>query len=587
MSNLMSKIKIENTVYEIKDENARSKISALESKTNSLASGSPLSASSTEEMTDTSRIYVNTTDGHWYYYNGSGWVDGGIYQATEIDENIISYNHFDNNLKNSFNGVYELLTKDFETGYYNSDGSKELENDTLYKCICLDVQEGETYKLYASLYNNQPTYYIKNSNDEIIKSYQITASDNPYGSPQEVIINIPQDGVKLYVNVCRAPLEEGYLVKLKNYENKNTIDKKHLDSKLQSLINEKYSNVDITWIDGYYYTIKNDTEGKIRSIASGYKIGFLNVIPGEKYKIEGYSQFGYIPLVATISPLTIPPTEFSDNLSCHWKEYYPYPMQEGNNLVTLEIEIPEGVKYLILNNYNNSTSVKKCSGYSLNLDLSFLDVNPLYGKIISFTGDSICAGNGNGFVSGWAKIIGENNPNTTCHNYGVHGSTIAKRTDRTDSILERISTMDENSDYIIFQGGVNDAWVSIPLGEMTTGYNDTYDETTFAGALESCFRTAQLRWKGKKIGYIVTHKQPGADNHNFKAFMDLAKEICKKWSIPYIDLFNESCLNAYLNDINNEYFQIQEGATNGDRCHPNEKGHQVIAPKIESWLKTL
>lgn len=52
-----------------------------------LTSATPLVASSTSDMTDTTRVYVNTTDDHWYWYNGTSWQDGGVYQATGIDEN--------------------------------------------------------------------------------------------------------------------------------------------------------------------------------------------------------------------------------------------------------------------------------------------------------------------------------------------------------------------------------------------------------------------------------------------------------------------------------------------------------------------
>ena len=48
-----------------------------------ISTGTPLVASSTDDMTDTTRIYVNTTDGHWYWYNGANWTDGGTYQAAE------------------------------------------------------------------------------------------------------------------------------------------------------------------------------------------------------------------------------------------------------------------------------------------------------------------------------------------------------------------------------------------------------------------------------------------------------------------------------------------------------------------------
>ena len=64
---------------------------ALQTQINKISSGSPLVAGNISDMQDTSRIYVNTTDGYWYYYNGSTWAQGGIYQATGIPEKEITY----------------------------------------------------------------------------------------------------------------------------------------------------------------------------------------------------------------------------------------------------------------------------------------------------------------------------------------------------------------------------------------------------------------------------------------------------------------------------------------------------------------
>lgn len=50
-----------------------------------LVSATPIAVNSVSEMTNTSRIYVNVSDGKWYYYNGSNWTPGGIYQETAID----------------------------------------------------------------------------------------------------------------------------------------------------------------------------------------------------------------------------------------------------------------------------------------------------------------------------------------------------------------------------------------------------------------------------------------------------------------------------------------------------------------------
>ena len=49
--------------------------------------GSPLVAATVAEMTDEGRVYVYTgsetgyVNGNWYYYNGSAWVSGGVYNS--------------------------------------------------------------------------------------------------------------------------------------------------------------------------------------------------------------------------------------------------------------------------------------------------------------------------------------------------------------------------------------------------------------------------------------------------------------------------------------------------------------------------
>lgn len=58
--------------------------------------GAPLVASSKAEMTDHTRIYVymrstpetGMTNGDWYYWNGSNWISGGIYNSEAIGNAI-------------------------------------------------------------------------------------------------------------------------------------------------------------------------------------------------------------------------------------------------------------------------------------------------------------------------------------------------------------------------------------------------------------------------------------------------------------------------------------------------------------------
>lgn len=68
----------------------------LENQISKLANGSPIPVNSISEMTDTNKIYVLTTDGKWYYYNGTNWVAGGVYQSTQIGENQITSDNIEN-----------------------------------------------------------------------------------------------------------------------------------------------------------------------------------------------------------------------------------------------------------------------------------------------------------------------------------------------------------------------------------------------------------------------------------------------------------------------------------------------------------
>lgn len=221
------------------------------------------------------------------------------------------------------------------------------------------------------------------------------------------------------------------------------------------------------------------------------------------------------------------------------------------------------------------------------------NINPVTifdNKVMLFTGDSICYGaNWRPTVedysnTGWRKIIQENYPKSITYGYGIGGTTISKRSGRTDSILERMTTMfseHPEADYIIIEGGVNDAYniTDCPIGTISTGYTAELNENTFAGALESIFKYAQTNWIGKKIGYIVTFKVPSAmGQFKFNEYMDIAKQICEKWSIPYCDLYNESNLNYYIQEVSNAY---------GGGLHPNEAGYRIITNKIEKWMEAL
>ena len=70
------------------------RIDNIQNQVQGVASGSPLVASSVSGMTDHNRIYVNTSDGKWYYWDGDSWEIGGTYQSTlgAVDKTLTQSN---------------------------------------------------------------------------------------------------------------------------------------------------------------------------------------------------------------------------------------------------------------------------------------------------------------------------------------------------------------------------------------------------------------------------------------------------------------------------------------------------------------
>lgn len=64
------------------------RVAVLETMIQRVASGAPIVVSSTSAMIDTTQIYVLSTDGMWYYYDGTDWTAGGEYGATATDRTL-------------------------------------------------------------------------------------------------------------------------------------------------------------------------------------------------------------------------------------------------------------------------------------------------------------------------------------------------------------------------------------------------------------------------------------------------------------------------------------------------------------------
>ena len=141
-------------IIENEENDRKSALENIQNKVKSLASGNPLVASNTSEMTDKSRVYVNTSDGHWYYFN-KNWKDGGVYQSTIIENDYIKLNMLEDKLQQLFVPKYKEMTLNYNlNGYYTRNESTELETSSTQTTCKVEVSEGEVYKFDGYVLGN-------------------------------------------------------------------------------------------------------------------------------------------------------------------------------------------------------------------------------------------------------------------------------------------------------------------------------------------------------------------------------------------------------------------------------------------------
>lgn len=259
-----------------------------------------------------------------------------------------------------------------------------------------------------------------------------------------------------------------------------------------------------------------------------------------------------------------------------------------------KMQIPQNAESLFVSLYTGGGAtiddVEVIADFSVQVSMNR---SVLYGKKIGVFGDSIVLGNG--YAGGWAKIIADRN-HMSVDNAAVSGGTIMTFANHSH-IPDQVENIDNDCDYLIFDGGVNDfALQGFTLGDITSTYSDStlFDTNTFIGSLEKLIFDiyADQNRISTKIGYVFNHRIYSDNQTNgsvtFEQFDSALKGTLKKWGVPYIDISGSSPSLNLLDTYRDEYTAHSDTYPNGDGWHPNKAGYEMYyCNKIESWLKTL
>lgn len=168
--------------------------------------------------------------------------------------------------------------------------------------------------------------------------------------------------------------------------------------------------------------------------------------------------------------------------------------------------------------------------------------DPLDGKTILFTGDSICEGVGaNG--KPYPYWIAEKHKTANVINMGHGGMTIGDKDGVDNTMYKRILSgeYDANiaiADIIFMQGMINDIGTNVKLGYIRFGMNSPVNVKTSCGGLEYAFRYVIERKKPTaRVMFMSTYNCKDYDQYKQIAWWRAVSEICAKYGVEFVDLF--------------------------------------------------
>ena len=503
------------------------------SQLGSLTSATPLVASSTAGMTDTTRIYVNTTDGHWYWYDGSDWQDGGTYQATGLGDNVVGTKNI----------------KDFAVTYPKiGDANIKSIVDFFIENQVLDVDlTAFTYKTTTGDFNGMSNL----AKVAYGYAYPITLSNNTKFK---------------YFYAPKITVEHDAILHL-------------------SILDDDFAAYEDIEEHIVYDTTVNVTQGSHTNFSMPLYYDFSDFNIGDNYYLaiwcENTTQTGHVQInIASVNPST----NYDNSWLTSGKNVFIYNMQ-GNGAWIIDSSASNRPPLFGLSNTNPII-------FNFDDYVSTITTSPFTNKKISILGDSITASTS--VTDNLTNIVGNLLRCNNVNNYGINGSTlggdgttISPVTNKElgyEPMVNRYSEIDNDSDYVIIFGGTNDYGRDVGL---PVGLESDNTVLTFYGSLNILIPDLITNYPTARIAFITPpHRKPASNNNYINYFgntldeyVDAINKICKKYSIPVLDLYNTGCIYPENTTWKN--------ANMPDGLHPNQDFYYVLGNKIAEFIKGL
>lgn len=628
--------RLEKVIDEATLNNMKWQISQLHDGLSQVVSGSPKGTFDSldrlkERFPDgDSGIYIVGDDWYYWSYGQSEWMYGGVYQSSMLGEKAVT----SGNIEDA--GIIPSKTRFIKFGenlfdrdnyvpncYMNTIGYVETGNTNYFYTDFIEAKAGNW--VYATGQNNIPRVmrYVTEFDyqKKVIRTGGWNNSTNDNGGffienneTRFIVVTsrmeyIALPGYEIIINVgnYRAPYED-----FKYIPNRHMVlgDKMIEEIKSMEWTNDNYFHKSISYDKTDFMTVGNNLldHDKLES-------GYINV-EGVKVENAGYFYSNYIYLPAGESivvqgsnggaryfafvtmydvDLNVMPDFGRTNST--GADRTPFVNQSGaDGYVVLSFaaaNFGNGLRNMVNYgeypmNYEEFSIVGEVNvglnELQRNIVNNLIDTygSELYGKKIANLGDSINAGDGNNGVSYVDMIVQQYG--MIQYKYALGGATItSSSSNNVMSQVNRLISSGNKPDIIIIGAYVNDIATTVyPLGNVTEGYGEGLSSTTFSGSMENIFKTLKKTFHYSSIIYVRSHNMRTRGLENQQIYGERAKEICKKWGVPFVDLFEAGQMNTWLSEMHANYTNNQDGT------HPNAIGYEKFyVPPVKAALKAL
>ena len=576
------------------EEEVNDDIADLRAELSTIASASPIPVASTSDMTDHNRIYVNTTDGNWYYWSSSNntWTNGGTYQATGISNGSVAgnalydgtptpkYTYTQNyfygvNGAKTYNTNWELCEEYFpcQSGDSVSITNVRAAAITLWdsnKEFLLTVDVGNNLTNYTHTFVNASMAYITVAfpkgythqltinNKEVLNKWNVewlkVTSDNLDFTPSGLSgSNLKDDSVYR----GKLILDNGESVTKGSYWT-------HQGSEPYIVPNANWSR---------FTNLYDVEEGDIiqaKNVRSSWLVKF-----DENGQPLGYEQVTGITNATYTVGAAVHKVGFNlaNDVIANAELYI------NNEQIIFDNGSRATIDWLKLNDEQKAS----IGGYDIS---RFADYNTL------FIGDSITEKNFRASTN-WVDYITSELQITNYLNGGMSGTGILHSFGTSPNWIDKLPTYSNDYDMILVMGDMND-WSNKEFTADNLGQYGDNTTATFYGAMKVYLEMLLTKYPLGKIGWIISTPRnqqiTGTSDYLhgkssvFAQGVEIIKEMCANYSIPVLDLYDESSLYPWITANNNYYFKPDEGAYSADAIHPNSKAQRIMAYKIKDFI---